>query len=161
MLALLAGTGLVSACGEAGDAPASAAAPPAALSPVAASAVSGAAPLRPGLYRTVQTGDVEIEETRCVDAATIAAGRFLPAGSLEPSWMVDRDRLAGGRIEVAARHPGGGRLQLAGRYDADSFVVDGTLELPVEGGMHRVRTQQTGRYLSPDCDSDPDRQDGD
>ncbi|PZU51050.1 MAG: hypothetical protein DI568_00105 [Sphingomonas sp.] len=112
--------------------------------------------LRPGLYRTVQTGDVEIEETRCIDAATIAAGRFLPTDALERGWVVGNNRLAGGRINVSARHPGGGRLQIDGSYRADSFTVDGTLELPIEGELHRVRTQQRGQYLSHDCTNDPD-----
>ena len=144
---VIVGAGLATACGESGDARAAGA--PAG---VAMAATAGGAMLRPGLYHVVQTGDVEIEEERCLKAADLAAGRFVPADEIQPGWVVDANRLSAGTIDVAARHPkGSGRMRMAGRYTADSFTVDATLEMPIEGEPHSVRTSAQGTFLAALC----------
>lgn len=108
-------------------------------------------PLRAGLYHVVQTGDVDIEEERCFPASDVAAGRFPVAGSTGEGWTIDTNRMSGGTIEVAARHPSGGRLNIDGTFEKEAFVVDGTIELKLNGETHVVRTRQRGEFASPTC----------
>lgn len=120
---------------------------------VAQSALPGAGgeSLRAGLYQVVQTGDVEIEEERCFKAEDVAAARFAVPGSAGDGWTVDTNRMSGGTIEVAARHPSGSRLNLGGIFGREFFTIDGTLEMKLNGETHVVRTQQRGRFASPTC----------
>jgi hypothetical protein len=80
-------------------------------------------PLRAGLYRVVQTGDVDHQDERCIDAADVAAGRFAVPGTIEDGWTVDTNRMSGGTIEVAARHPTGSQLNIEGTFQKESFDV--------------------------------------
>ncbi len=107
---------VLAGCGEGGDAAAPGGGAQAAL-PTAAMTGS----MRPGLYRVVQTGDVEIEEERCVTAAQAASGRLPMSSSSDEGWTVHTNRAAAGRIAVSATHRGGGRMTLSGGYGADSF----------------------------------------
>ena len=144
-LFLAAMTCLVSACGQSEDARATDRAPARQATGLAT------ASLRPGLYRVAQTGDVTIEDERCILATDVREGRFV-AGALVPSgWTVDVDRMTGGRIALAARHPGGGRMVLSGTYQAEAFTVDGTLDMPVDGKPHRIKVVMKGHFQSPDC----------
>lgn len=108
-------------------------------------------PLRAGLYQVVQTGDVDIEEERCFRAEDVAAGRFAMAKSAGDGWTVETNRMSAGTIEVAARHPSGSRLTIGGRFERESFAVDGVLELKLNGETHIVRTRQQGKFVSPTC----------
>ena len=77
-------------------------------------------PLRAGLYRVVQTGDVDHQDERCIRAADVVAGRFAVPGTIEDGWTVDTNRMSGGTIEVAARHPSGSRLNIEGTFQKES-----------------------------------------
>ena len=113
-------------------------------------------PLRAGLYNITQDGDVEIEEERCFTAENIAAGRFGVPNMAGEGWTLDTNRMSGGTIEVAARHPSGSRLTITGTYEKEAFVTDGTLEMKLNGETHIVRTQQRGRFASSTCPDDMD-----
>lgn len=108
-------------------------------------------PLRAGLYQVIQTGDVYIEEERCFRAEDVAAGRFAMAKSTGDGWTIETNRMSAGTIEVAARHPSGSRLTIGGDFERESFAVDGTLELKLNGETHIVRTRQQGKFASPTC----------
>lgn len=108
-------------------------------------------PLRAGLYRVVQTGDVDHQDERCIGAADVAAGRFAVPGTIEDGWTVDTNRMSGGTIEVAARHPSGSRLNIEGTFQKESFDVEGTMEMELNGETHAIRTRQVGAFVSPAC----------
>jgi hypothetical protein len=108
-------------------------------------------PIQAGLYHVVQTGDVEIDEERCILADNVAAGRFAAADSFESGWIVDRNRLSAGTIDVAAHHPSGSKLAIAGTFEKDSFDAKGTIELKLNGETHVVNTRQRGTFVSPTC----------
>lgn len=108
-------------------------------------------PLRAGLYRVVQTGDVDHQDERCIGAADVAAGRFAVPGTIEDGWTVDTNRMSGGMIEVAARHPSGSRLKIEGTFQKESFDVEGTMEMELNGETHVIRTRQVGEFVSPAC----------
>ena len=110
-------------------------------------------PLRAGLYRVVQTGDVEIEQEHCIDAAAVAAGRFVLPGEMEEGWKVETNRMSDGKIEVAAHHISGSRMNIQGTFAEDSFSTEGTLEMKVNGETHVVRTGQRGQFVSTTCPS--------
>lgn len=153
-LAMVAPVSLIAACGE-GDGARAAERPPE-RSEVALAANARSASLRPGLYRVIQTGDVELEDERCILASDVAAGRFA-AGELVPSgWTVETNRMSGGTIALAARHPVGGRIALSGSYQVETFRISGTLDLPVKGEQHHVRVTAQGDFQSPDCDDAED-----
>lgn len=111
-------------------------------------------PLRPGLYHVVQTGDVAVEDERCFNAADLAAGRFAVPGSADDGWVIDTNRMSGGTIEVAARHPSGSRLNFDGTFQKESFDVEGTLEMKLNGETHVIRTRQMGAFASSTCPDD-------
>jgi len=115
------------------------------------SALAGGGSLRPGLYHVVQTGDVEIEEERCIEADNVAAGRFLADEDMGHGWAVERNSLANGKIEVIARHPTGSRAHLQGSFGKDSYVVNARMEMKVNGETHLIRTVQNGRFAAPTC----------
>lgn len=108
-------------------------------------------PLRAGLYRVVQTGDVDIEDERCFKAVDVAAGRFAVPGSADDGWVIDTNRMSGGTIEVAARHPSGSRLNFEGTFQKEAFEVEGTMEMKLNGETHVIRTRQVGAFASPTC----------
>lgn len=108
-------------------------------------------PLRPGLYHIVQTGDVDIEEERCLKSSDVEAGRFVVPGMTGDGWTFHTNRMSGGTIEVAAHHPSGGKLNIDGTFEKESFTVEGTVELKLNGETHVVRTQQRGAFASPTC----------
>lgn len=112
---------------------------------------AGSEPLRPGLYHVVQTGDVAVEDERCFNAADVAAGRFAVPGSADDGWVIDTNRMSGGTIEVAARHPSGSRLNFDGTFQKESFDVEGRLEMKLNGETHVIRTRQMGAFASPTC----------
>ena len=108
-------------------------------------------PLRVGLYRVVQSGDVEIEEERCIDSATVAAGRFVLPSQMGTGWNIEANRMSGGKIVVAAQHPSGSRLTIDGSYGTDSFQTEGTFEMKLNGEAHVIRTAQHGQFASAVC----------
>lgn len=108
--------------------------------------------MRPGLYRVVQTGDVEIEEERCITPDDVAAGRFAPPDSMSEGWSVASNRASAGRIEVSARHPDGARMTITGSYGLDSFIAEGELHIMVNGERHHIRTTQRGTLISSHCE---------
>lgn len=149
-LAFVALTALLTACGDSGDAAPSTNAQnaAAAISP----AITGS--MRPGLYRIVQTGDVEIEEERCFTSDDVASGRFAPPDSISDGWVISTNRASGGRIEVSARHPDGARMTITGNYQPDSFVAEAELNMVMNGAPHRIRTIQQGTLLSASCEDE-------
>lgn len=147
--ALAAMTSLLAACGEGGNA--APAKTDQATAPLPA-AITGS--MRPGLYRVAQTGDVEIEDERCVTPEDVAAGRFVPPEDMQEGWTASVNRASEGRIAVAARHPGGGRMTISGSYGPDSFFVEGELSMTVNGEPHRIRTTQRGTLLSTSCEGE-------
>ena len=108
-------------------------------------------PLRAGFYRVVQTGDVDHQDARCIEAADVAAGRFAVPGTVEDGWTIDTNRMSGGTIEVAARHPSGSRLNIDGTFERESFDVEGVMEMKLNGETHVIRTRQVGAFASPTC----------
>ncbi|HWW57053.1 MAG TPA: hypothetical protein VN047_09185 [Sphingopyxis sp.] len=108
-------------------------------------------PLRAGLYHVTQTGDVDIREERCLKASDVEAGRFAVTDMTGDGWTINTNRMSGGMIEIAARHPSGGRLDIEGTFEKESFELEGTLELKVNGEAHVVRTKQRGEFASPTC----------
>lgn len=134
----------LTACGQSGEADATKE-----VTQSGGAAVGG--PLRVGLYRIVQSGDVEIEEERCIDSATVTAGRFVLPSQMGTGWDVEANRMSGGKIVVAARHPSGSRLTIDGSYGTDSFQTEGTFEMKLNGEAHVIRTAQHGKRASPDC----------
>lgn len=117
----------------------------------AASLSANGEPLRAGLYKVVQTGDVAIKEERCFTADAVGAGRFIVPGVAEDGWTIDANRMSGGTIEVAAHHGSGSRLAIDGTFERESFVVVGALEMKMNGETHVVRTQQRGTFAAPTC----------
>lgn len=111
----------------------------------------GSASLRPGLYHVAQTGDVEIDQEMCIEAAAVAAGRFVAPGEMEDGWEIETNRMSGGKIEVAAHHPSGSRLKIQGTFREDSFSTEGMIEMKLNGETHIVRTGQRGQFASPTC----------
>ncbi len=112
--------------------------------------------LSAGLYTVVQTGDVEIDEERCIQAGDIAAGRFVGPGAIGEGWTVGTNRMSGGKIDLAASHASGGRMTISGTYGKDAFTVDAKLEMKVNGKPHVVNTRQRGVFASPNCPEDMD-----
>ncbi|HZG34158.1 MAG TPA: hypothetical protein VEZ59_12840 [Sphingopyxis sp.] len=110
--------------------------------------------LRAGLYKVTEVGDVDVEDERCFTAEDIATGRFAAPGSSEEGWTIEANRMSDGTIEVTAHHPTGSRLNIDGTFERESFAVDGTLEVKLNGETHIVRTKQRGRFASPDCPID-------
>lgn len=108
-------------------------------------------PLRAGLYRIDQTGDVDHQDERCIHAEDIAAGRFGMPGTVEDGWAFHTNRMSGGTIEVAAQHPSGSRLTIGGTFQKESFDVQGTMEMKLNGETHVIRTRQRGVLVSPTC----------
>lgn len=146
-IVLLAGGALLLAgCGSNGGS-----APDGGSAAAQASLGASGEPLRAGLYHIVQTGDVDIEEERCLKARDVEAGRFVVPGMTGDGWTFDTNRMSGGMIEVAARHPSGGKLNIDGTFEKESFAVDGTVELKLNGETHVVRTRQRGAFASPTC----------
>lgn len=107
--------------------------------------------LRPGLYHVAQTGDVEIDQEMCIEAAAVAAGSFVAPGEMEDGWEIETNRMSGGKIEVAAHHPSGSRLKIEGTFRDESFSTEGVIEMKLNGETHVVRTGQRGRFASPAC----------
>ncbi|HWK41776.1 MAG TPA: hypothetical protein VNR60_07575 [Croceibacterium sp.] len=140
--ASLAVVGLLAACGDGGAATATAATP--------TTVASFDLPV-PGLYSVVQTGDAAGEDERCLNAEDIQAGRFAPSDSVPDEWTVETNRMSGGTIEVVARHPSGGRLSMIGGYGRESFVVDASIDLTVNGEKISHRSGLKGTFISPDC----------
>jgi len=123
-----------------------------ATAPVAAPSIG--VDLRPGLYRTKQIGDVEIDGDRCITADQVAKGVFVPAGQLQSNWTVQRNIMSNGKIEFEAQLPSNGRMIQTGTYRADSFMVEGKLSFTQGGQVHRVVTVQKGEFVSPTCSPD-------
>ena len=117
------------------------------------SAILGASgePMRAGLYRVVQSGDVDMKEERCFKAEDVAADRFAMSESIGDGWTVDSNRMSGGTIEVMARHPSGSRLAIDGSFERESFAINGTLEMKLNGETHVIRTRQQGEFVSSTC----------
>lgn len=111
-------------------------------------------PLRAGLYLVTENGDAEAEDERCFSEADIAAGRFGMPNMVGDGWILDTNRMSGGTIEVAARHPSGSQLSITGTYKKEAFETDGSLEMKLNGETHIIRTQQRGRFVSSNCTDD-------
>jgi len=142
--ALLAIAGIMSLCGCDGQERASAPAP-------AAQPPTQAVALAPGLYRTIQTGDVEDENSRCFTAAQIAKGSFVGSDGIGEGWRVTVDRMSGGKITVEGHGPADGRMTIAGHHDAKRYAVDSVLVFTAAGETQRVAVAQRGTFVSPDC----------
>ena len=151
MLLVVSSALFLAACGSEDSGAATAAS---GTSPIRIGATSE--PLRAGLYQVAQTGDVESEEERCFTAENISAGRFGVPNMAGDGWTFDTNRMSGGMIEVAARHPSGSQLTITGTYEKEAFVTDGTLEMKLNGETHIIRTQQRGRFASSTCPDDLD-----
>lgn len=116
--------------------------------------------LTPGLYRTVQTGDVEDESSRCFTAAQIAKGSFVGAEGIGEGWRATVDRMSGGTIDVEGAGPADGRMTMKGRHDARSYSVDSVLAFTAGGEAQRIAITQRGTFMSPDCAARSDAEDG-
>jgi len=129
-------------------------------SPPAATPSIQAAALTPGLYRTVQTGDVEDESRRCFTAAQIAKGSFVGADGIGEGWRATVDRMSGGAITVEGTGPADGRMTMKGRHDGKSYSVDSVLAFTAGGEAQRIAITQHGTFLSPDCTAKDDAESG-
>ena len=139
---------LLAACGNGGDAPAGEEGPAAAQ---ASSGASSAPALTPGRWQVVSTvpGGEQRSEFLCVTAQQAGSGRFL-LGELPDGCALERDSMAGGRIDFALRC---GRLSstFTGTYDATSYRSETTIDL---GAGEPMRATSVGSFQGPDCQAD-------
>jgi len=113
-----------------------------------------AGPLRPGLYRLVQTGDVADETTRCITAAQIGRKSYIEPGDLQEGWRVVSDSMTRGRIDVEAAGPDGAKMVFDGNYAVDRFTIDAVMTFQLDGKSQRLTNRLVGTYASADCGGD-------
>ena len=108
-------------------------------------------PLRPGLYKIVQTGDADEETERCLTADTLAKGGYVSARDVQPGWTVIRNRASGGVIDFEASGPAKGKMSFKGRYTATGFTLDAVLSFEHKGQPMTLNNHQVGTFQSADC----------
>lgn len=123
--------------------------------PAATSANASPRALSAGRWQVESTiagmGEAQSEHL-CITAEQAASGRFL-LGDLPEGCKVERDSMAGGRIDFALRC---GQLAstFTGTYDATTYRTEATVDL---GAGEPMRATSTGTFVSPDCRADDQR----
>jgi len=111
--------------------------------------------LSPGRWQVNSTiagmGEAQ-SEYLCITPEQAASGRFL-LGELPEGCAIERDSMAGGRIDFALRC---GQLSstFAGTYDAATYRTETTVDM---GAGEPMRATSTGTFIGPDCQADDQR----
>ncbi|WP_162301951.1 DUF3617 domain-containing protein [Croceibacterium ferulae] len=111
--------------------------------------------LSPGRWQVASTiagmGERQSEHL-CITAEQAASGRFL-VGELPEGCALERDSMAGGRIDFALRC-GQMASTFTGTYDATTYRTETTVDM---GAGEPMRATSTGTFVGPDCQADDQR----